>query len=213
MFRFVEIRSIWQILVLDLLLCAPLRSRLRRRLPGAVPGISPCVRTLRLRLVDSGGGNYGLLVGCQGASTRAILPGASDFFFPGCLSWIRFHFTLLHFDFACGIPAGFRRSKLRHLASVKALSEGVSETTADLAFLVAVAISLFGQRELLFKMDPVTASAALYGMNPFREAVKIAEYLRGHSDASSRIAVLGPSPKFTSMPTGTPQLDISTPML
>ncbi len=67
--------------------------------------------------------------------------------------------------------------------------------TADLAFLVAVAISLFGQRELLFKMDPVTASAALYGMNPFREAVKIAEYLRGHSDASSRIAVLGSEPE------------------
>jgi 4-amino-4-deoxy-L-arabinose transferase-like glycosyltransferase len=64
------------------------------------------------------------------------------------------------------------------------------------AFLVAVAISLLGQRELLFEMDPADASGAIYGMQPFREDIKVGEYLSSHSDPSARIAVFGSEPEI-----------------
>ncbi len=64
------------------------------------------------------------------------------------------------------------------------------------AFLVAFAISIFGQREFLFEMDMATASRAIYGVNPLQDAIKVAEYLRSHSDPAARIAVLGSEPEI-----------------
>jgi hypothetical protein len=65
-----------------------------------------------------------------------------------------------------------------------------------LAFLLVFAFSLFGEKELLFETDPSDASGAIYGMQPFREAVKVGEYLRSHSDSSTRIAVFGSEPEI-----------------
>ncbi len=64
------------------------------------------------------------------------------------------------------------------------------------AFLVAFTISILGQRELLFEIDPAAASRAIYQANPFPEAVKIADYLRSHSDPAARIAVVGSEPEI-----------------
>ncbi len=64
------------------------------------------------------------------------------------------------------------------------------------AFLIAFAISIVGQRKLLFEIDPANAPRAIYGMQPFPEARKAAEYLRSHSDPAARIAVLGSEPEI-----------------
>jgi hypothetical protein len=63
-------------------------------------------------------------------------------------------------------------------------------------FLVAVAISFHGQRALLFETDPTGVSRAIYGMQPFPEALKVAEYLDSHSEPTARIAVLGSEPEI-----------------
>ncbi|MFZ3264588.1 MAG: glycosyltransferase family 39 protein [Terriglobales bacterium] len=64
------------------------------------------------------------------------------------------------------------------------------------AFLIAFAISIFGQRELLFEIDPVDVPRAIYGMQPFPEALQVGEYLRSHSAPNARIAVLGSEPEI-----------------
>jgi 4-amino-4-deoxy-L-arabinose transferase-like glycosyltransferase len=63
-------------------------------------------------------------------------------------------------------------------------------------FLVAVTCSIYVQRDYLFKMTPLEASQALYGFNPFPEAPEVADYIRSHTTAEDRIAVLGSEPEI-----------------
>jgi hypothetical protein len=64
------------------------------------------------------------------------------------------------------------------------------------AFGAALMLSLFMQRELLFQMSPVEVSRAIYGQNPFPEAIPVAAYIRAHSPDNSSIAVLGSEPEI-----------------
>jgi hypothetical protein len=64
------------------------------------------------------------------------------------------------------------------------------------AFVAAFAISLLAQRNFLFEIDPADVPRAVYGMQPFPEALKVAEYLRSHSDPAAPIAVLGSEPEI-----------------
>jgi hypothetical protein len=68
---------------------------------------------------------------------------------------------------------------------------------AALAVLGA-AIGLYAVRErtYLFSMGPRELSRAMYGTNPFVEAVEIGSYIKQHSDPSDRIAVLGSEPEI-----------------
>lgn len=61
---------------------------------------------------------------------------------------------------------------------------------------VALAISLFVQRDFLFRISPVEVSRQQYGMNPFPEAVQIADYIRARTTQADRIAVLGSEPEI-----------------
>lgn len=63
-------------------------------------------------------------------------------------------------------------------------------------FLAAFANAIYVQREYLFRMDPLTASRAIYGSNPFPEAVDVASYLKDHATKGARIAVLGSEPEI-----------------
>lgn len=65
-----------------------------------------------------------------------------------------------------------------------------------LLFLIAFAVSIFGQRDLFFEMDPIAASRDIYGLNPFPEALEVGEYLRSHSSPAARVAVLGSEPEI-----------------
>ena len=63
-------------------------------------------------------------------------------------------------------------------------------------FLAAFANAIYVQREYLFRMDPLTASRAIYGSNPFPEAVEVGDYLKSHATNGARIAVLGSEPEI-----------------
>ena len=63
-------------------------------------------------------------------------------------------------------------------------------------FVAALAISLFLQREVLFRMGPVDISRELYGLEPFPEAVRVAAYIRVRTRPEDLIAVLGSEPEI-----------------
>jgi hypothetical protein len=63
-------------------------------------------------------------------------------------------------------------------------------------FLIAFAAALITQRKLLLEMDPISATRALYSVNPFPEALEVGNYLHAHSRPSDTIAVLGSEPEI-----------------
>ncbi len=69
----------------------------------------------------------------------------------------------------------------------------------------AVAISLFLQRDFLFRMTPMEACRYEYALNPFPEAIRVADYLRSVTRPGSRIAVFGSERRSTSMPIASPR--------
>jgi hypothetical protein len=58
-------------------------------------------------------------------------------------------------------------------------------------FLCAGLYSVILQRAAFFRMTPYEFSRKTYGLNPFPEAIRIADYIRSHSRPGARIAVLG----------------------
>lgn len=65
-----------------------------------------------------------------------------------------------------------------------------------MAFAVALGICVFQDREFFFFSDPIVACRTLYGANPFPEAEKIAEFIRGRAAPNDRIAVIGSEPEI-----------------
>jgi len=63
-------------------------------------------------------------------------------------------------------------------------------------FLLSVCLPVYQQRDLFFSMSNEEASRAMYGWNPFPEAVEIGKVLREHSRPEDRIAVLGSEPEI-----------------
>jgi hypothetical protein len=65
-----------------------------------------------------------------------------------------------------------------------------------LVFCTALGQPIVAARKFYFEVSPVDASHLFYGGNPFLESVRVAEYVRDHTDASDTIAVLGSEPQI-----------------
>ena len=65
-----------------------------------------------------------------------------------------------------------------------------------LVFCVALSQPVLAARKLYFEASPLEASRIVYQENPFPESVRVAEYLRDHSDIDDTIAVLGSEPEI-----------------
>src|SRR6266480_1818754 len=65
-----------------------------------------------------------------------------------------------------------------------------------LFFAVALSQPILAASKLYFEVSPVEASRIVYRENPFPESVRIAEYLREHTDVGDTIAVLGSEPQI-----------------
>src|SRR6185369_16714800 len=59
-----------------------------------------------------------------------------------------------------------------------------------------IAFLVYGQRDLFFRFSPVEISHTVYAGNLFPETIKVAEYVRDHTDLSDTIAVLGSEPQI-----------------
>ena len=62
--------------------------------------------------------------------------------------------------------------------------------------LAAIAQPLYASRAILFELSPPEVSRAIYGRNPFPESVEVARYIREHSEAGDRVAVVGSEPQI-----------------
>ena len=85
--------------------------------------------------------------------------------------------------------------------SIARIAERVVPLTAARAIAVAIFIVFAGsyavkEQEYLVSVPTRDLSRQSYGVNPFIEAVDIAQYIREHTKESDRIAVLGSEPEF-----------------
>lgn len=62
--------------------------------------------------------------------------------------------------------------------------------------LLSMLFTFTVQGELYFKLPPDQVSRKIYGLNPFVESLKIAEYLKSHAAEGDRIAILGSEPQI-----------------
>jgi hypothetical protein len=56
--------------------------------------------------------------------------------------------------------------------------------------------TLYQQKDFLLAQDPVVVSRMTYGLGPFPESLKIAEYIKANSSSSDTIAILGSEPQI-----------------
>jgi hypothetical protein len=64
------------------------------------------------------------------------------------------------------------------------------------AWGAAMAISIWAQHDFLFHMTPFQACRDEYEVNPFPEAIRVADYLKSVTKPGSRIAVFGSEPEI-----------------
>ncbi len=67
---------------------------------------------------------------------------------------------------------------------------------ATVALTVACALPVICDADYFRRLTPQQAAGASFGANPFQEAIPLARYLREHSSAGARIAVLGSEPEI-----------------
>jgi hypothetical protein len=122
------------------------------------------------------------LIGLLGFSALAICPG---FYF-------RPHYFIL------GLPAISLLAGCAAAGTEKMWSGSHRLACVLPVLLVAAACAwpLLVGRSFFLAPDLVTASRMVYGINPFPEAVRVADYLRAHSDAGDKLAVLGSEPEI-----------------
>jgi len=63
-------------------------------------------------------------------------------------------------------------------------------------FALGYAQALYAQRAILFELSPEKIVRSEYGGNPFPEAIAFGKYIKEHSDADARVAVLGSEPEI-----------------
>ena len=124
------------------------------------------------------------LTGMLVASFLAICPG---FYF-------RPHYFILALP-VVALLSGVAVSSLRDIL-LGFTSRGVAVALSVAVVVVAVGLYATKERSFLFSIEPRELSRLVYGRSPFIEAVEIARYVREHTDANDRIAVLGSEPEI-----------------
>ncbi|MGB9081809.1 MAG: glycosyltransferase family 39 protein [Desulfuromonadaceae bacterium] len=65
-----------------------------------------------------------------------------------------------------------------------------------LLLITAVAYGIYHERNYYFFFEPQQVTRSTYGPSPFNEAVQVARYIKEHTSADDRIAVLGSEPEI-----------------
>jgi hypothetical protein len=63
-------------------------------------------------------------------------------------------------------------------------------------FVAAITYSLYNERDSFFTFTPQEVSRAIYGANPFPEALQIASYIKNNTNPDDQVAVLGSEPEI-----------------
>jgi hypothetical protein len=124
-----------------------------------------------------------LLAGFAAASLLATVPG------------LRFseHYFILTLP-AASLLVGAAVSSLARRAA--ASGPAMAALVAGGVPLLAAAASLVPEPATLFRQPPAAVARAVYGNNPFPEAVEIARYLEAHTTPEEPVAVIGSEPEI-----------------
>lgn len=125
-----------------------------------------------------------LVLGLLVFSFAAVCPG---FYF-------RLHYFIVLLpavSLLCGAAVSLSTAALRD--SLRNLSWAV---IPSLLFVLALSLAIVHDGVFFFQTEPVVSCRAIYGLNPFPEAVKIGEFIARNSAEEDRIAVLGSEPEI-----------------
>ncbi len=124
----------------------------------------------------------GFLVGLLVFSTLALCSG---FYF-------RYHYFILVLP-AISLLAGVATVQVSSLLTGH-VSTG--RFISLLLFSAALSWPIFGERNFFFCLSPARACRTIYPESPFPESIRIAEYVREHTNVNDTIAVLGSEPQI-----------------
>jgi hypothetical protein len=86
--------------------------------------------------------------------------------------------------------------------AINRLTAGVTSRTGIFRFVplfvlaASVSFPIFLSKTFFFEASPIEACRMLYDLNPFPDSIRIAEYVRDHTDPNDTIAVLGSEPQI-----------------
>ena len=128
------------------------------------------------------GKSTGFLFGLLVSSILAVCPG--------------FYFRSHYFILLLPAVALFAGVAVNNISSVFRRQIAAVRFFPILLLASCIALLVYGQRDLFFRFSPVEISHTIYAGNPFPETIKVAEYIRDHTDSSDTIAVLGSEPQI-----------------
>jgi len=139
----------------------------------------------------------GLVAGLWDQRTRPIVIFLLGFLLFSALSlcpgfYFRLHYFILVLP-AVSLLAGVAISRLSDLSAHRLI---VVRFIPMLLLGFALAWPMLAERKFFFEASPADASRMIYPESPFVESIRIAEYLREHSNPSDTIAVLGSEPQI-----------------
>ena len=123
-----------------------------------------------------------LLLAC---SLLAIIPGL----------YFRHHYFIFIFPAAAMVAGGAAHFFGRYLTD-KGATFGMRTFIQASTLIFLIGLSLFHQRQFLFRMDPAAASRDIYIKSPVVESLEVAKYIKSHSGEKSRVVVLGSEPQI-----------------
>ena len=140
---------------------------------------------------------FGVIAGLWNKRMRA-----SAFFLVGFLAFslaafsAGFYFRQHYYIFVLPAASLFTGVAISALPKLTARYSNFIRFALLLFFAVALSQPVLAASKLYFEVSPVEASRMVYRENPFPESVRIAEYLREHTDVGDTIAVLGSEPQI-----------------
>ena len=126
----------------------------------------------------------GFLFGFLLFSFFAVCPGL----------FFRHHYFILLFP-AIAVTAGIGISNVQEQIRNRLQARHASYLI-PLLLITALLQGVIGERWYFFDSSPENISRAMYGRNPFNEALRIGEYLESHTQPDERIMILGSEPEI-----------------
>ena len=107
-----------------------------------------------------------------------------------------FYFRHHYYIFVFPVASLFAGVAISALPNLTARYSNFVRFALLLFFALALSQPVLAASKFYFQVSPVEASRMVYRENPFPESVRIAEYLRDHTEAGDTIAVLGSEPQI-----------------
>jgi hypothetical protein len=107
-----------------------------------------------------------------------------------------FYFRQHYYIFVLPAASLFAGVAISALPNLTARHSNFVRFALLLLFCVALSQPILAGRKFFFEVSPVQASRLCYEGNPFPESVRVAEYLRDHTNVGDTIAVFGSEPEI-----------------